>query len=78
MREEERKKERKKKVSIETAPLPQSHAQDFFIIRVRANPALRLKISRIVEKFKKNESWKEKKFILWYFFNLTDFTKLEG
>ena len=45
VREERKKKEeriRKKNAPTETGPLPQSHAQDLFVIRVCGNPSLRL------------------------------------
>ena len=43
MREQERKKkeERKKNAPTESGPLPQSHTQELFVIRVRGNPSLR-------------------------------------
>ena len=42
-KEERKKKEerRKKNSPTETDPLPQSHAQDLFVYRVRGNPSLR-------------------------------------
>ena len=48
VREEERKKEerRKKNAPTETGPLPQSHAQDLFVIRVRGKPSLRCRTSQ--------------------------------
>ena len=44
-KEEERRKKkeerRKKNAPTETGPLPQSHAQDLFVNRVRGTPSLR-------------------------------------
>ena len=64
-REKERKKERKKEkknVSTETGSLPQSHAQELFVIRVRGNPSHRQipshrrKKRRIVQFHNKNKT----------------------
>ena len=38
MREKKKREERKKNAPTESGPLPQSHAQDLFVIRVRGNP----------------------------------------
>ena len=58
VREEERKKERrrKKNAPTETGPLPQSHAQDLFVIRVRGTPSLRL-MGFVWTTQKKRVSW---------------------
>ena len=41
LRHERKKERRKKKARTGTGPLPQSHAQDLFVIRVRGTPSLR-------------------------------------
>ena len=47
-RKNERTKERRKKnAPTKTGPLPQSHAQDLFVIRVRGNPSLRQRPSTV-------------------------------
>ena len=38
----EGRKERKKNAPTETGPLPQSHAQDLFVNRVRGNPLIKI------------------------------------
>ena len=45
MREKEER--RKKNAPTETGPLPQSHAQDLFVIRVRGTPSLRCMVNNI-------------------------------
>ena len=42
VREEEDMMKERRNAPTETGPLPQSHAQDIFVIRVRGNPSLRL------------------------------------
>ena len=49
-RKKKRKKERKKERADRNRSLPQSHAQDLFVIRVRGNTSLRRRITESSEK----------------------------
>ena len=46
-RRKKKEKKEKKENPTETGPVPQSHAQDLFVNRVRGNPSIRLKLPRV-------------------------------